>query len=130
VKELYNASVPSEDLERFTTSIADVAQKLATYAGSAADPAEYGKQIAARLCPTTLPYELGTPAAFERARFNGRPLGDDALDVMLTLAANTPLVDGLFPDRGRIRKDFPYYGAPYTAEEQVGVRPMPRPVKT
>ena len=60
---------------------------------------------------------------------NGRALGDDALDVMLTLAANTPLVDGLAPDRARIREDFPYYGAPYTAEEQVGVRPMPRPAK-
>jgi hypothetical protein len=44
---------------------------------------------------------------------------------MLTLATNTPLVDGLAPDRVRIRKDFPYYGAPYTAEEQVGVTPMP-----
>jgi hypothetical protein len=48
---------------------------------------------------------------------------------MLTLVANTPIVDGLAPDRGRIRKDFPYYGAPYTAEEQVGVTPMPRPAK-
>ena len=74
-------------------------------------------------------FELGTSAAFEVASFNGRALGDDALDVMLTLAANTPIVDGLAPDRGRIRKDFPYYGAPYTAEEQVGVRPMPRPAK-
>jgi hypothetical protein len=36
---------------------------------------------------------------------------------------------GLDPDRGRIRKDFPYYGAPYTAEEQVGVTPMRRPAK-
>ena len=129
VKEQFNASVPSEDLERFAKSIADVAEKMTTYAGSAADPGEYGKLIAARLCPNTLPYELGTSAAFEVSSFNGRALGDDALDVMLTLAANTPLVDGLAPDRGRIRKDFPYYGAPYTAEEQVGVRPMPRPAK-
>ena len=68
-------------------------------------------------------------AAFEVASFNGGALGDDALDVMLTLATNTRLVDGLAPDRVRIRKDFPYYGAPYTAEEQVGVRPMPRPAK-
>ena len=60
--------------------------------------------------------------------FNGRALGDDVLDVMLTLAANTPIVDGLAPDCRRIRKDFPYYGAPYTAEEQVGVTPM-RPAK-
>jgi hypothetical protein len=77
----------------------------------------------------SVPYELGTSAAFEVASFNGRALGDDVLDVMLTLVANTPFIDGLAPDRGRIRKDFPYYGAPYTAEEQVGVTPMPRPVK-
>ena len=93
------------------------------------DPSEYGKLIAARLCPDTLPYELGTPAAFEVASFNGRALGDDALDVMLTLATNTPVVDGLVPDHSRISKDFPYYGAPYTTEDQVGVRPMPRPAK-
>jgi hypothetical protein len=70
-------------------------------------------------------------AACEVASFNGRALGDDVMDVMdvmLTLA-NMPIVDGLAPDRGRIRKDFPYYGAPYTAEEQVGVTPMPRPAK-
>jgi hypothetical protein len=129
LKEQFNASVPSEDLDRFAKSIADVAAKMTTYAGSAVDPGEYGKLIAARLCPDILPYELGTPAAFEVATFNGRALGDDALDVMLTLAANTPMVDGLAPDRRRIRRDFPYYGAPHTAEEQVGVRPMPRPVR-
>ena len=128
-KEQFNASVPSEDIERFAKSIADVAEKMTTYADSAADPAEYGKLIAARLCPDTLPYELGTPAAFELASFNGRALGDDALDVMLTLVTNTPIVDGLAPDRGRIRKDFPYYGAPYTAEEQVGVTPIAAPAK-
>ncbi len=128
-KEQFNASVPSEDIERFAKSIADVAEKMTTYADSAADPAEYGKLIAARLCPDTLPYELGTPAAFELASFNGRALGDDALDVMLTLVTNTPIADGLAPDRGRIRKDFPYYGAPYTAEEQVGVTPIAAPAK-
>jgi hypothetical protein len=128
-KEQFNASVPSEDLERFGNSIADFAEKMASYAGSAADPGEYGKLIAARLCPDTLPYELGTRAAFEVASFNGRALGDDAMDVMMTLATNTPVVDGLAPDRGRIRQDFPYYGAPYTAEEQVGVTPMPRPAR-
>src|SRR6202040_3230407 len=119
----------SKLLERFAKSIADFAEKMTTYAGSAADPGEYGKLIAARLCPNTLPYELGTSAAFEVTSFNGRALADDALDVMLTLAANTPLVDGLAPDRGRIRKDFPSYGGPYTAKDRGGVTPMPRPVK-
>ncbi len=129
VKEQFNASVPSEDLERFAKPIADVAEKMTTYAGSTADPDAYGKLIAERLCPDTLPYEIGTSAAFELASFNGRALGDDVLDVMLTLATNTPIVDGLVPDRGRIRKDFPYYGAPYTAEEQAGVMPASRPAK-
>jgi Domain of unknown function (DUF4331) len=127
LKEQFNASVPAEDLERFGKSIADVAEKMTAFAGSAADPSGYGKLIAARLCPDTLPYELGTAAAFEVVRFNGRALGDDVLDVILTLAANTPIVDGLAPDRERIRKDFPYYGAPYTAEEQAGMTPMSPP---
>ena len=129
VKEQFNASVPAEDLECFAKPIADFAEKMTTYAGTVADPGEYGKLIAARLCPDTLPYELGTSAAFEVASFNGRPLGDDALDVMLTLAANTPLADGLAPDRGRIRKDFPYYGAPYTASEQAGMTPLVPPAR-
>ena len=129
VKEQFNASAASEDLERFAKSIANVAEKMTTYAGSATNPAEYGKQIAERLCPDILPYEPGTPAAFEVDRFNGRALGDDALDVMLTLTANTPIADGLAPDRGRMRKDFPYYGAPYTAEEQAGMTPLARPAK-
>jgi len=124
LKEQFNASVPSEDQERFAKPIADFAEKMTTYARSAANPGEYGNLIAARLCPDTMPYELGTSAAFEVASFNGRALGDDAMDVMLTLTANTPIVDGLAPDRGRMRKDFPYYGAPYTAEEQAGVTPL------
>ena len=128
-KEHFNASFRPEDLARFGNLIADFTEKMTTYAGSATDPDAYGKLIAARLCPDTLPYELGTSAAFAVASFNGRALGDDAMDVMLTLATNTPIVDGLAPDRGRIRKDFPYYGAPYTAEEQVGVRPMGHPAK-
>ena len=129
LKEQFNASVPSEDLERFGKTIADVAERMTTYAGSAADPREYGKLIAGRLCPDTLPYELGTAATFEVDKFNGRALGDDALDVMLTLVANKPIVDGLAPEWGRIRKDFPYYGAPYTAEEQSAAAPMVRPAE-
>jgi hypothetical protein len=35
LKEQFNVSVPSEDLERFGKSIADFAEKMTTYAGSA-----------------------------------------------------------------------------------------------
>ena len=43
LKEQFNASVPSEDTDRFAKSIADVAERMTTYAGSAPNPAEYGK---------------------------------------------------------------------------------------
>ena len=106
VKERFNQSAPADDMASFSGSIGDFAQKMTTYAGSAMNPEEYGKQIIGRLCPVTLPYQLGTPAAFDLARFNGRPLGDDVMDMMLTLAANKPLQDGAVPDRKRIRNDF------------------------
>jgi hypothetical protein len=129
VKESFNISVPADDVASFSIYIADFTQKMTTYAGSVMNPEEYGKQMVARLCPTTLPYELGTPAAFDLAGFNGRPLGDDVMDVMLTLASNKPLQDGAVPDRKRIRTEFPYFGEPYSKEEQKGVTPVPRPPK-
>ena len=103
VKETFNKSVPSDDIALFSGYIADYIQKMTTYAGSAMNPEEYGKQMASRLCPITLPYELGTAAAFDVARFNGRLLGEDVQDVMLTLATNKPIQDGAAPDRNRIR---------------------------
>jgi hypothetical protein len=96
---------------------------MASYAGSAMNPEEYGKQMASRLCPITLPYELGTVAAFDLAGFNGRQLGDDVIDVMLTLASNKPLQGGVAPERNRIRTEFPYFGEPYSKEEQKDVVP-------
>lgn len=129
LKEQFNTSVPSEDVDRFSKAIADFGEKMTTYAGSATNPSEYGKQLANRLCPTVLPYELGTPAAFTKSKFNGRPLGDDAMDVMLTLASNRQLTDGVAPDQSRIRKEFPYFGEPYRKDEQDGVVPVPRPSK-
>jgi hypothetical protein len=42
MKEQFNVSVPSEDLERFGKSIADFAEKMTTYAGSAADRVNTG----------------------------------------------------------------------------------------
>jgi hypothetical protein len=128
-KEQFNASVPSDDVNRFSRAIADFSEKMTTYAGSAADPSAYGEQIAGLLCPVLLPYELGTPATFDCNRFNGRSLGDDVMDVMLSLASNKPITDGVAPDRSHIRDQFPYYGTPYTKDEQVGVTPVSRPSK-
>jgi Domain of unknown function (DUF4331) len=126
LKEQFNSSVPAEDVASFSKPIADFAMKMSGYAGSAVHPAEYGQQVARRLCPTTLPYELGTAAAFNIAGFNGRPLGDDVMDVMLTLASNQSLADGVAPDQSRIGAQFPYYAKPYTQNEQTGVVPVPK----
>jgi hypothetical protein len=128
LREEFNRSIPSEDVARFSAPIADFVEKMTTYAGSASSPSAYGKQVVARLCPTTLPYELGTAAAFDNAGFNGRALLDDAMDAMLTLAVNRPLGDGVAPDRSRVRSEFPYFGTPYTKAEQEGLTPA-RPVK-
>ena len=124
VKETYNKLGPSDDVALFSGPIADFTQKMASYAGSAANPEEYGKQMASRLCPITLPYEIGTAAAFDLAGFNGRQLGDDVVDVMLTLASNKPLQSGVGPDGIRIRHEFPYCTVkPYSKQEQKDVMP-------
>jgi hypothetical protein len=70
-----------------------------------------------------LPYELDSPAAFDFVGFNGRALTDDAMDVMLTLATNTALSDGVAPAMKRVRETFPYFGEPYTNAEQIDVEP-------
>ena len=47
--------------------------------------------------PDTLPYTVGTPAAFGFIELNRRSLTDNAPNVMFSLASNT-----------RIAQDFPY----------------------
>jgi hypothetical protein len=65
----------------------------------------------------TLPYELDTAALFTTTGFNGRGLADDVMDVILSLATNTPLTDGVAPDRSRMRDEFPYFGDAFARTE-------------
>jgi hypothetical protein len=127
MRENFNRSGPAEDLTQFGPQIGAVIAALTELAGSSARPTEYANQLIARLCPTVLPYLLDTTAAFDFAGFNGRALTDDAMDVMLTLASNTALRDGVEPDINRTRDMFPYFGPPYTSAEQDGIAPA-RPV--
>jgi hypothetical protein len=126
MREDFNRAAPTEDIARFSAPIADVATKLTRLAGAAANPAGYGRMLAQKLCPVTLPYELDTPASFTVDRFNGRGLADDVMDVMLTLATNTPLSDGVAPDRSRIRDEFPYFGEPFATPPLPAHKPIPR----
>ena len=118
MREDYNRAVPADDVARFSSQISKVVEKVTKLAGSAANPADYAKELIARICPTTLPYTIDSEAFFGLAGFNGRGLADDAMDVMLALTTNTALADGVTPDQRRIRAGFPYFGEPYTSSEQ------------
>jgi hypothetical protein len=84
---------------------------MTTLAGSADVPGEYREHVVRRLIPTTLPYELGTWAAFSHAGFNGRGFADDVMDVQLSIMTNTALSDGVpVPAKPRARAEFPYIG--------------------
>jgi hypothetical protein len=122
--ERYHESAPSQDVVLFAPAIVNFATKLAGRANRADDPDAYGRKVMGRLCPAILPYELDTPAVFTVERFNGRPLATDGFDVMLTLAANHPIADGVAPPADRILNQFPYYGAPYSSSEQAGLAPI------
>jgi hypothetical protein len=118
----YHAGVPADDVETIGPAIAAFAARLSSRANPRTDADAYGRRIAAMLCPSLLPYELSTQAKFSTESFNGRSLTDDAYDVMLSLATNTEVHDGVAPNRARVQPEFPYYGAPFTKKEQAGLQ--------
>jgi hypothetical protein len=120
----YHAGSPSEDKEVIGPAIAALTARLAARASAVAEPEGYGKMIAGMLCPSLLPYKIGTKAEFSRSIFNGRYLTDDAYDVMLSLATNTSVSDGVSPNATRVRVDFPYYGEPFSSDDQAGLGPI------
>jgi hypothetical protein len=90
-----NGGRPADDLLTHGKTVARaIAQVVAAY-GTAEDPAAYGELVAHLFCPNLLPYEIGTPAVFGFATWNGRSLTDNAPDVVFSLAANTPVHLGI-----------------------------------
>lgn len=90
-----NAGAPRDDYARYGEQVAAKLAKVIAAHRTARDPATLGRLIAHRLFPNILPYEVGTPAAFSFARFNGRSLIDNAPDVMYSLALNCAVSSGL-----------------------------------
>jgi hypothetical protein len=119
--EKFHNTNPAQDIELFEEAVAGFVTRLTGRAKSSGEGQAYGEHIASRLCPAMLRYEIGTPAVFSLTDFNGRPLGADAFDVMLTLGANVPIVDGVHPDPNKISDSFPYFGTPYSKAEQEGL---------
>jgi hypothetical protein len=117
----YHAGAPADDVRSIGPAIAAFTARLSARAGATANPDEYGAKVASMLCPSLLPYVIGSDARFSVEGFNGRSLSDDAYDVMLSLATNTTVRDGVSPNTSRLQRDFPYYGKPFSRAEQAGL---------
>ena len=86
-----NGGCPADDLATHGATVSKAVAGVVAALGTAEDPRAYGEKIARRFCPNLLPYEVGTPAVFGFAEWNGRSLTDNAPDVMFSIAANAPV---------------------------------------
>jgi len=90
-----NAGRPSDDFATYGETVIKAVAGAVAANGTAEDPRAYAEKVAHRFFPNMLPYEIGTPAAFGFADWNGRSLTDNAPNVMFSLAANTPIQLGI-----------------------------------
>lgn len=112
LREAFNRTTPAADNAAFVASTVDTVTKYVTLAGTSPKPAAYARRVAELFGPITLPYTVGTPASFDYTGFNGRALGDNVMDNMLSVLTNSPLGTGIAPDPGRVSEDFPYFSRP------------------
>ncbi len=115
-----NAGRPADDFATHGETVAKAIAGVVSAYGTAQDPQAYGEKVARRFCPNILPYEVGTPAVFGFAEWNGRSLIDNAPNVMFSLAANTPVSLGIGKESvtSKPSTSFPYVPA-VEAEERL-----------
>jgi len=108
-----NAGRPSEDFAIYGEAITKAIAGVVSAYGTAEDPRGYAETVAHRFFPNVLPYEVGTPAVFGFAAWNGRSLTDNAPNVMFSIAANTPVSLGIGKESvtAKPSKTFPYVPA-------------------
>ena len=108
-----NAGCPSNDFATHGKTVAKAIAGVVCALGTAEAPLAYGEKFAHRICPNMLPYEVGTPAVFGLAEWNGRSLTDNVPDVMFSLAANAPVSLGIGKESvtSKPSKTFPYVPA-------------------
>ncbi len=105
--DAHNHGQPADDVANASAHIAGVVAMITGLGKTASDPAVYGAAVAARILPDALTYQIGTPAGYTFATFNGRRLTDDVMDVTLNLVANMPISDNVATDN-RFQTEFPY----------------------
>ena len=105
-----DAGHPSDDPATYGETIAKAIAGVVSATGTAESPRAYGERVARRFLPNILPYEVGTPAVFGFAEWNGRSLTDNAPDVMFSIAANAPVRLGIGKASvtSKPRATFPY----------------------
>ena len=108
-----NAGRPADDLATYGEAVTKAIAGVVSAIGTAEDPCAYGEKVARRFLPNILPYEVGTPAVFGFAEWNGRSLTDNAPNVMFSIAANTPVSLGIGKESvtSKPSKTFPYVPA-------------------
>jgi hypothetical protein len=90
-----NAGRPADDFATYGEVVAKAIAGVVSANGTAENPRAYGEKVAHRFFPNILPYQVGMPAAFGFAEWNGRSLTDNAPDVMFSIAANAPVRLGI-----------------------------------
>ena len=113
----YNTTQPREDRAIYGPMVSALVAGVVAAMGTSADPRAYGELVAEFCFPDILRYEVGTPAVFGFAKRNGRPLADNAPEVMFSIVVNAALSDSLNRGTatGTLRPDFPYVALPVSA---------------
>lgn len=109
-----NAGRPADDFATYGAPLSNAIAATVAAIGTAEDPCAYAEKVAHRFFPNILPYEVGTPAVFGFAEWNGRSLTDNAPDVMFSIASNSPIGLGIGKESvtSKPSKTFPYVPAP------------------
>jgi hypothetical protein len=104
-----NETHPRDDRASYGDSIAGLVASVVRRRGTAELPEAYAAGLLDRIVPDLLHYVVGTPALFGLAAFNGRRLGDNAPEIMFSLATNAGIPGGLRAgDVPRSQNSFPY----------------------
>jgi hypothetical protein len=115
-----NAGRPADDFATYGEAVTKAIAGVVSANGTAEDPRAYAEKVTHRFFPNILPYEVGTPASFGFAEWNGRSLTDNAPNVMFSIAANTPVSLGIGKESVASKPSaiFPYVPAVTAREDQ------------
>jgi Domain of unknown function (DUF4331) len=106
---LHGQTHPADDPATYGPVLADLVASTVERLRTSDRAHGYADSLMERIVPDLLHYVVGSPAVFGFARFNGRRLGDNAPEVMFSLATNSAVTTGLkAADVQRNQERFPF----------------------